>query len=263
MARRGTVPLARALSKLGVLSRARAVAAIAEGRVRVNGRVASDPLEAVVPETARLSVDGRPATRRQWRTILLHKPRGVLTTRHDPEGRPTVFDLLGDDGDGLVAVGRLDRATTGLLLLTADTRLADWLTDPRYGVTRRYLVTVRGRVTEADAAALMAGVVDEGERLTAKAVVVRKASGRESHLTIDLGEGRNREVRRLCSAIGHEVTALKRVAFGGLDLGDLRPGEWREVPRAELRAACPGVSVGDGSRDSTTTSPRARRPSRA
>src|SRR5690348_11008493 len=122
-----SVPLNRALSKLGILSRAQATAAIVAGRVRVNGKTVTDPAAPVVPERVRIEVDGASRSRAAWRTILLHKPRGVMTTRRDPDGRPTVFDLLGEEAKGLVAVGRLDLATTGLLLLTTDTRLADWI----------------------------------------------------------------------------------------------------------------------------------------
>jgi len=137
-----------------------------------------------------------------------------------------VFDLLGDAGRGLVAVGRLDLATTGLLLLTTDTRLANWITDPANAVARVYAVTVRGRVTDEDAA-----------RLPAAKALVRKASNRESHLVIELRRGQNREIRNMFLAIGHEVTRLKRVRMAGLELGDLQPGDWREVTREEIRAA--------------------------
>src|SRR4051812_1748534 len=231
------VPLNRALSKLGILSRAQATAAIAAGRVRVNGKIVTDAAAPVVPERVRIQVDGMIRRRAVWRTILLHKPRGVVTTRRDPQGRRTVFDLLGDEADGLVAVGRLDLATTGVLLLTTDTRLADWMTDPRNGVARVYAVTVGGRVTTADVERLLKGITSRGEELRAGDVTLRKVSSRESHLAVTLGEGRNREVRRLFEAIRHEVTRLKRVRLGGLELGDLAPGTWREVSRAELRRA--------------------------
>jgi 23S rRNA pseudouridine2605 synthase len=150
----------------------------------------------------------------------------VVTTRHDPEGRRTVYDVIGQAAQGLIAVGRLDRATSGLLLLTSDTRLAHWITDPGGGVPRVYLVTVRGRVTD-----------EEAGELDAASTVVRKASARETHLIVELRRGRNREVRKLFESIGHEVTALKRVRFGGLELGDLRPGEWKELTRTEVEAA--------------------------
>jgi 23S rRNA pseudouridine2605 synthase len=131
-----------------------------------------------------------------------------------------------------------------LLLLTNDTRLAAWLTDPASGVRRTYLVTVRGEVTEEKLARLRAGVRDQGEELRPQGVELRKSSGRESHLTVHLAEGKNREIRRLFQALGHEVTRLKRVSYGGLGLGELAPGAWREVSSDELRAAFPGYRAG-------------------
>jgi 23S rRNA pseudouridine2605 synthase len=233
------VPLNRALSKLGILSRAQATAAIVAGRVRVDGSTVTDPAARVAPERVRIEVDGATRPRAAWRTVLLHKPRGVVTTRRDPERRPTVFDLLGETAEGLVAVGRLDLATTGLLLLTTDTRLADAITDPRNQVSRVYAVTVRGRIGDVEVDRLEQGISSRGEVLTPGEVIVRKASSRESHLLVTLREGRNREVRRLFEAIGHEVTRLKRVRLGELELGELAPGEWRELSRAEIRRAFP------------------------
>ena len=223
------IPLNRALSKLGVLSRAQATAAILEGRVRVGGRLVRRPSVLVSPEQARIELDETRARKAAWRTILFHKPRGVVTTRTDPEGRPTIYDVLGDAGTGLIAVGRLDSATSGLLLLTTDTQLANWLTDPQNQVPRVYVVTVRGRVA-----------ADEITRLTAE-ITLRKASGRESHLVVELREGKNRQVRRMFSDIGHEVTSLKRVRFGGLELGPLPPGMYKEILRKEIAKAFPGA----------------------
>jgi 23S rRNA pseudouridine2605 synthase len=233
--RTGIVPLNRALSKLGILSRAEATAAIVAGRVRVNNRTVRDPLAPVVPERIRVTVDDEPRARAEWRAILLNKPRGCVTSRRDPDGRPTVFDVVGEAARGLGAVGRLDLATSGLLLLTNDTRLAAWITDPANALPRIYVVTVRGRVAEEDLTKLTAASGIDG--LRAHAVALRKASSHESHLTVELREGRNREVRRLFAAIGHEVSRLKRVALGGLELGDLEPGKWRDVSRDELTAA--------------------------
>jgi 23S rRNA pseudouridine2605 synthase len=228
------VPLNRALSKLGILSRVQATAAIRAGRVRVGGRIVDDPTHLVIPERARIVLDAAPQAAAGWRTILLHKPRAVVTTRRDPEGRRTVFDAIGDAACGLQAVGRLDLATTGLLLLTTDTQFANWITDPANAVPRVYVVSVRGEVTERELASMPAHVT------------LRKASGRESHLVVQLRTGRNREVRRLFEGVGREVTRLKRVKFGGLELGTLEPGQWRDVSRAELRAAFPGARISRG-----------------
>jgi 23S rRNA pseudouridine2605 synthase len=239
MPRPGHVPLERALSKLGLASRSEARELIRAGRVRVDGAVAADPLREVVPERIRVEIDGRPASRAEPLTILLHKPRGVVTTRSDPEGRPTVYSCLEGLETHVIPVGRLDAATTGLLLLTNDTRFADWLTDPRNEVPRVYVVTVRGELSDETARLLEQGVEESGERLGARAVQVRKPSRRETHLIVELTEGRNREIRRMLTAVGHEVTRLKRVSFGGLELGDLEPGRWRVVPPEELARAFP------------------------
>ncbi|HVR06645.1 MAG TPA: pseudouridine synthase [Thermoanaerobaculia bacterium] len=244
----GEVSLERALSKLGLATRSAARALVREGRVAVDGRIVAEPLAAVVPERVRIAIDGREASPPAPFTVMLHKPRGVVTTRSDPQGRPTVYGCLAAPAGGLpgvhlVPAGRLDAATSGLLLMTNDTRLADWVTDPAHAVPRVYLVTVRGELTPERASRLTAGVEDSGERLAASGATVRKRSRRETHLVLELTEGKNREVRRLLAALGHEVTALKRVAFGGLALGRLAPGAWRVVAAAELRAAFPGAPV--------------------
>jgi len=234
-----TVPLERALSKLGRATRTEARALIAEGRVRVNMRVVRDPLTPVVPERAQIEIDGRTVARPEPLTVALHKPRGVVTTRRDPEGRKTVYDLLVELDAHVVPVGRLDYATSGLLLLTNDTRLADWLTEPANAVPRVYVVTARGRVTDRDVARLQEGVRDRGEDLRATSVHVTKASGRESHLIVELTEGKNREIRRLFKTIGHEVTRLRRITIGGLTLGALPLGAWRRLSGDELRQGFP------------------------
>jgi 23S rRNA pseudouridine2605 synthase len=234
------VPLERALSKLGLASRSEARALIDDGRVSIDGRRAGDPRALVVPERVQISIDGRSVARTAWRLVLLHKPRGVVTTKRDPEGRRTVYDTLRAAGppppgsgeawlDRLVPVGRLDLASTGLLLLTSDTRLADWLTDPRNAIVRRYVVTIR-RALQPEALSTLPAPAT---------VTVLKRSNRETHLIVELTEGKNREIRRMFEAIGHEVTRLKRIAFGGLELGELQPGRWREVSREEYRAAFP------------------------
>ncbi len=231
------MPLERALSKLGLASRAEARRLIEAGRVEVDGVAAADPLAEVTPERIRVSIDGAARVIPDFRCLMLNKPRGTVTTKRDPDGRPTVYDLLGEAGTGLVAVGRLDFASTGLLLFTNSTRLAGWLTDPANALPRAYAVTVRGEIDDDKAKTLIEGVEERGERLSAAAVVVRKRSRRETHLLVTLVEGRNREVRRLLAAVDHEVTLLRRFSFGGLELGDLAPGAWREVSPEELHAA--------------------------
>lgn len=234
-------PLNRALSKLGLASRAEARRLIAEGRVTVDGHAIRDAAALVDMDRARILVDEQGASAPAERVVLaLHKPRGVVTTHHDPDGRPTVYGLIAAVPARVMAVGRLDLATSGLLLFTNDSHFADWITSPRSHVPKLYLVTVRGRVTEDELATLSAGVLSGDERLEPAEVVLRKASNRESHLVITLTEGRNREVRRLCEAVGHKVTRLRRVAIGGLELGTLAPGAWRIVSDEELARAFPG-----------------------
>lgn len=238
---RGTVSLERALSKRGLATRSEARELILAGRVTIDGRVTRDPLAAVRPEAIAVAIDGQSAREPAALTIVLHKPRGVVTTRRDPEGRPTVYDTLRDLETHVVPVGRLDFATSGLLLLTNDTRLADWLTDPANAIVRVYLVTVRGRVDPDTLETLRRGVPSRGEPLRPHAVTVRKPSSRESHLVVELVEGRNREIRRLFDAVGHAVTRLRRVQIGGLTIDGLAPGQWRRVDRDELERAFPGV----------------------
>jgi 23S rRNA pseudouridine2605 synthase len=233
------VSLDRALSKLGLASRTDARALIREGRVKVGGVVITDQTHAVVPERARIAIDDTStAPVATKRLIAFHKPRGTVTTRRDPERRKTVFDVLGSAGDGLVAVGRLDVASTGLLLFTNDTQLANRLTDPDNAIVRRYVVTVRGLVTDDEARAIETGVVVKigraAETVRASRVQVQKRSSRETHLIVELTEGKNREIRRLFAATGHEVTRLLRVSFGGIELGTLQPGRWREESITEF-----------------------------
>jgi len=241
--RPGFVPLERALSKLGLASRTEARELIRASRVAIDGATETDPLRAVVPERIRVEIDGRAVRRAEPLTVLLHKPRGVVTTRSDPEGRPTVYGCLEGLDAHVIPVGRLDAATTGLLLLTNDTRFADWVTDPKNEVPRVYVVTVLGELTDETARRLEEGIEDAGERLAARKIAVRKRSRRETHLIIELTEGKNREIRRLLAAAGHEVTRLKRVSFGGLELGELGAGEWRVLSAAKLQAAFPGAPV--------------------
>jgi 23S rRNA pseudouridine2605 synthase len=240
-----TVSLERALSKLGLASRSQARELILQGRVTIDGKTLNNPSARIVPERVTIAIDGAAPAAADPLTIVLHKPRGYVTTRSDPEGRKTVYDLLNDVPSRVVPVGRLDLATSGLLILTNDTQLANWLTDPNSEVDRVYLVTVEGRVSTAEVQRLLSGIrVDEPKGSSPhvhrpERVEIRKTSSRESHLTVTLREGKNREIRRMMDAIGHPVTQLRRVQFGGLELGPLEPGKWRRVPREELRAAFP------------------------
>jgi 23S rRNA pseudouridine2605 synthase len=245
------VALERALSKLGAASRTDARGLILTSRVRVDGRVVTDPRYRVTLGRARLDVDAAPVAKRPFRLLLLHKPRGTVTTRRDPEGRPTVFDVLGPEADGLIAVGRLDRASTGLLLLTTDTGLANRLTDPSAGHAplRRDGPGphhVRGRAANRDRNRRAGGARRQApERLRAARVTIRKASGRETHLIVELTRQEPRSAA--CSPpSATKITRLHRIAFGKYELGDLQPGRWMRPTRYG--------SVGDRLQDLLTVS---------
>jgi 23S rRNA pseudouridine2605 synthase len=233
------LPLDRALSKLGLATRAEARALVREGRVGVDGVTVTDPAFPVIPERIRLTIDGRSPGAKRWTLIALHKPRGVVTTRRDPQGRPTVYDFLEGLDTHVIPVGRLDATSSGLLLLTNDTRLADGITDPANGIVRRYVVTVRGELSNEDARRLEVGTESPVGHLRARRVAIRKRSRRETHLLVELTEGRNREIRRMLAAVDHEVKRLKRIGIGGLELGTLPPGRWRRVSAEEARASFP------------------------
>jgi len=227
----------RLLSKRGIASRGTSQQWIRAGRVRINGRVIRDPATWVLWPKDAVSIDDRPIQDSVKRFILFHKPRGVITTHSDEKGRKTIFDVLPADLGYMHAVGRLDQATSGLLLLTNDSVLSSYLTDSAHKVMRTYLVTVRGEFTEAQAAEAVAGVVDGGEPLQCHTVKIQKSSGRESHLVVVLIQGKNREIRRLFQSLGHEVTRLRRIQYGPFKLEDLPSGGWREIPIEDARKA--------------------------
>ena len=232
----GKVALERALSKMGLASRAQTRAWILDGKLKVNGKIIKDPLYLVTPEKDKFVLNGQPLRKSSLKTIMLYKPKSVVTTRSDERGRATVFDLLPEELRHLHAVGRLDMATTGLLLLTNDTRLSSYLTDPVNAVTRVYAVVVKGNFTQEKLLNSAKGIWDKGEFLKPARIMLRKASNKESHLIVELTEGKNREIRRLFKSLGHEVIQLKRVALGCLKLEGINPGEFRYLKPEEIEA---------------------------
>jgi pseudouridine synthase len=233
------VRLQKILSTAGVASRRASEQLILEGRVSVNGEVVRELGSRADPGRDDIRVDGRRIrTDVRHRYIALYKPRGYVTTRKDPEGRPTVLDLLGDVGY-IYPVGRLDYDSEGLLLLTTDGDLAEKLTHPRHEVERVYEAIVVGAPDDEAIEKLRRGIFLDGRR-TARADVRRGATVKSGQLTtklmISLREGRNRQVRKMCQAVGHPVRALTRVRMGNITLGKLRPGEWRELGAAEIAA---------------------------
>jgi 23S rRNA pseudouridine2605 synthase len=221
------------LALSGVASRRRADELIKAGRVSVNGEPGQ--LNTHVGSGDRVEVDGEPVSPQQLTYILLHKPHGVLTTARDPHGRPTVLDLV-EHRNRVVPVGRLDADTTGALVLTNDGPLAHRLAHPRYGVEKVYEVEVDGEPTEQKLQPLRDGLeLDDGR--TAPARAERLGPNR---LELALHEGRKHQVKRMCDAVGLLVLHLHRAKYDGLELGQLRPGEWRELLPEEvdrLRAA--------------------------
>ena len=234
---KGRLSLARALSKFGVCSRKEAARWIEAGRVRVEGEVVRWPARRIDPRHDRVTVDGAPVGDFTDRFVLaLHKPVDYITTRTDPTGRPTVYALLGDVGRWVFPVGRLDRDTSGLLILTNDHRLGQRLTVPEAHVTKTYHVRVRGVPDAATLAALREGVPLPDGTLTRPARVrpLGAARGGATWIEIILTEGKNRQVRRMCATVGHDVEALVRVAVGELALGGLALGEWRRLGAEEI-----------------------------
>lgn len=227
--------LVKVLAEHGVSSRRGCERMVRDGLVTVDDVVADDPGAIVDPRAQTIRVEGEPLPPPPKPTyLMLHKPKGVITTRNDPEERQTVFDLLDSPHPALAAVGRLDYWTEGLLLLTTDGELAYRLTHPSYQVAKSYLVKVTGTPQPRKLKELERGVeLEEGMTAPAAVELVRSA-GPSSWLLITIVEGRNRIVRRMIEAIGHRTLKLKRVGLGGLALKDLEPGQSRELSRGEI-----------------------------
>jgi pseudouridine synthase len=234
------IRLQKLLSMAGIASRRAAEELILEGRVAVNGETVRTLGAKADPARDEVRVDGRRLRFDiRQRYILLHKPTGVVTTRKDPQGRRTVMDLLAGVRDYVYPVGRLDYDSAGLLLMTSDGDLAARLMHPRHAVERVYEAIVAGTPADDAIERLRRGVFLDGER-TAPAEVRRgrtSGQGRQqtTRLTMTLREGRNRQVRRMCAAVGHPVRQLTRVRMGPIRLGDLRPGRWRDLTPDEVR----------------------------
>jgi 23S rRNA pseudouridine2605 synthase len=229
--------LQKYLSRAGVASRRSAETLILQGRVRVNGARVSELGTRVDPDTDQVEVDGAPVGVETTRWVLLNKPRGTLTTRRDPGGRPTVYTLLPEEARTLPYVGRLDRDTEGLLLFTNEGDLLHRLAHPSYGIARRYLARVVGEPTPSVLKQLEAGVELEDGLARAEAVrVVRVLEGLGSLIELVIREGKKREIRRLFEAVGHPVRRLRRVAFGPIELGDVPVGSWRPLSSVEIRS---------------------------
>jgi 23S rRNA pseudouridine2605 synthase len=227
--------LERVLSKAGLGSRTEARKWIGTGRVRVNGKLVQTPDHWVDLERDAVTMDGKPIRALKKIYLLLYKPTGYLTTYKDPQGRPTVYDLIRDAGEWMVPVGRLDQDTSGLLLLTNDTSLVERVANPVHKIPKTYLVKASTLVNDRQLDQLRQGIV-LADGPTQPAVVKRiRDSTKHSLFEITIREGRNRQVRRMVEALGSQVLKLVRTGIGGLRIGDLPIGKHRELTAAELK----------------------------
>ena len=228
--------LDRVLSKAGLGSRTEARKWIAAGRVKVNGKTIQSPDHWVDFARDKVTLDNRPIQRSGNIYLLLYKPTGYITTFKDPQGRPTVYDLIREAGRWVVPVGRLDQDTSGLLLLTSDTQFAERVTNPDYKVPKTYLVKASTLLSEDQLQQLRGGVVLSDGRTQPAHVKRVRDSAKYSFIEITIREGRNRQVRRMIEAVGSKVLKLVRTQIGGLRIGDLPIGKYRELTRAEIES---------------------------
>jgi 23S rRNA pseudouridine2605 synthase len=236
--------LQKVLAASGVASRRKAEQLILDGRVRVNGELVSVLGVKVDPSIDRITVDGRPVEMEKKVYCLLYKPSGVITTVSDPQGRKTVIDLLNNIRERVFPVGRLDSDTSGVLLLTNDGELAHALLHPRHQIEKVYRAVVEGAVTRETVRQLATGVVlEDGITFPAKVRVVSRGKN-QTVLELSIHEGRNRQVRRMCAAVGHPVIRLERIRFAGLTVEGLRPGQWRRLDEKEVARLWKQVAPG-------------------
>jgi pseudouridine synthase len=230
------IRLNKFLSLAGVASRREADRLIAEGRVRVNDRIVDELGHKIDDSRDTVYVDGKKVRARGKPVyLLLNKPAGYLVTLKDPFKRRTIRDLLPEAAARVFPVGRLDLDSEGLLLLTNDGELAFRLSHPRFRIKKVYVVKVRGEPTAEALSRLERGVYIEGKKTAPARVTLLAHSPKSSLLRIEVHEGRKREVRNMCRAVGHRVLELKRTGFAGLELGKLKPGQWRPLEPGELR----------------------------
>ncbi len=228
--------LERVLSKAGIGSRTDARKWIGAARVRVNGKLVQTPDYWVDLERDRVTLDGKPVRAQERRYLLLYKPKGYITSYGDPDGRATVYDLIGDLGAWVVPVGRLDQDTSGLLLMTNDTQFAERIMNPEFHIPKTYLVKC-STVVGDDALDRLRNGVELSDGPTRPAEVRRvRDSGKYTHLEITITEGRNRQVRRMIEAVDSKVLKLVRTAIGKIEIGGLQIGAYRDLTPAELRA---------------------------
>jgi 23S rRNA pseudouridine2605 synthase len=231
----GRVSLPRALSKLGIASRSQAMRLIENGDVSVNRKVESNPHRWIDLNRDRIELKNQILVRRAFRYVLLNKPYGIVTTRSDERGEKTVFDLLGEKGEGISPVGRLDKETAGLLLFTNDHQFANLLTTPGSDIRKSYLAGLDRPIGGKDLLLLSRGVDIEIKGSTYRTKPAQVSQLLPTSLEIAITEGKNRQIRRMLDSLGYEVVSLRRIAMGPLKLGDLPEGESRELSIDEVR----------------------------
>ena len=227
--------LQKILASAGVTSRRKAEQLIRAGRVRVDGQVVTTMGFKIDPRHCRITVDGKPMRVDPPVYILLNKPAGYVTTRHDPQGRPTVMDLVADIRERVYPVGRLDLDSEGALLLTNDGRLTNRILHPRYQVNKTYAVIVRGRPSSRALRRLERGIRLEGRITSPARIRVVQEEARQTRVEIVIHEGRKRQVRKMFEAIGYPVLRLRRIAYGNLTLGALKPGTYRFLTKKDVK----------------------------
>lgn len=227
--------LQKILAGRGVASRRKSEELIAAGRVKVNGQTVTELGYKADPEQDRIELDGKPIGEEPLRYYLFYKPTGVITSVSDPQGRKTVIDFI-DATERIYPVGRLDYDTSGLLLLTNDGPLTNQLTHPRFEIEKTYVATVRGVPRQKALRALALGVMlEDGKTAPASARLTSvDPNGKQAEIELTIHEGRNRQVRRMCESVGHPVINLRRVQFGFLKLGRLKPGQYRSLSGDEI-----------------------------
>ena len=244
-ANEGEMRIARWLSRAGAASRRQSEALVLEGRVRVNGRICTSPATRVDPAD-RVDLDGRRLRRAQPSRLWMYcKPVGVIVSRTDPQGRRSLNDALPTQLAGVMPVGRLDVASEGLLLLTNDGALKRYLELPASRIVRVYRARVRGLPDDSALRAFREGLTIGSERFRPMGVAIERRGGSNTWLRLELSEGRYREVRRAFAHVGHPVNRLRRIAYGPVRLGGLKPGETREVPPRVVRRIVNGMVVGE------------------
>ncbi len=237
----GTVRLQKFLAESGVASRRASEEIILAGRVRVNGQIVNELGTKVHPGHDEVLVDGAKVKPKRKIYVALNKPRGYICTRRDPADRRIVSDLLPAEWQHLQSVGRLDRDSEGLIFLTNDGQFSLCLTHPRYGVRKTYRLTVEGCVEPPLLEKFLKGVVDEGEKLKADKARILSANNTSSVLELELMEGKNREIRRLCAGLNLTVLRLQRTRIGPIRLGELPEGKWRTLSDAEIKTLLPAI----------------------